>query len=353
MRSNGAVAGLARADRAGRGVLTACMRGMVPAMRRSLVLLVALTVVVAACSDDASSTTTTTEVGGVATTAGPAATTAGPAATTAGPVTTTAGPVAQTSPAVESQPRVRIILEVPAGTNSLAMDEAAEVLARRFEASIPGGAAAAQAAGQRIQVLVAAPGIEDVPDSVFAELLTQGVLSFRPVLALAPGSDVSALGGREFEGLTLGDAGVSPADDRAFQVVYLAASADFVYHLGPAFITSTDIVAARAEELGGSSLTWAVVPTFTVDGQARFREMTGILALEPPGDPERSLAISLDGAVISARAVAEDVGPEGITPENVAIIGFDEDGAHRLATIVMSGSIPFEITLVSISHLAG
>ena len=84
---------------------------------------------------------------------------------------TTVDPVATTAPSSGEEGRVRIIVEVPFGTNSLAMEAAAEVLEDRFEAAVPDSAASAQAAGQRIQVMLVGPGVADVPDSVVAEVL--------------------------------------------------------------------------------------------------------------------------------------------------------------------------------------
>jgi hypothetical protein len=128
-------------------------------MRRNLILIVVLAVVLTACTDDASSSTTTSSLG----------------------TTTTAGtPV----PTDATDGRVNMIVEVPAGTNSIAMDAAAEVLEERLEDAVPGSAAAARVAGQRIQVALIGPGVVDVPASVLEAALDEGTGSIPFELSL-------------------------------------------------------------------------------------------------------------------------------------------------------------------------
>ena len=139
--------------------------------------------------------------------------------------------------------------------------------------------------------------------------------------------------------------GLTIVDDPSTDVYLIGEDGVTYYHLGPAFLFGSDIQGAEAAFLGGQTAAgeWVVDPTFTSDGGALFQQATGILALEPPGSPTRSLAIVVDSVVFSAPAVASDVGPEGLDPSNVIItIGGDnqEEEARDLATILRYGALP-------------
>jgi len=141
------------------------------------------------------------------------------------------------------------------------------------------------------------------------------------------------------------ETGLSIVDDPTTDM-YLVDEAGFTYyHVGPAFLYGSDVAGAEAAFLGSSAAagSWVVDPSFTSEGGELFQQATALLALEPVGSPTRSLAIVVDGIVISAPAVAADVGSEGLDPSNVIItLGGEnqEEEARDLATILRYGALP-------------
>ena len=122
-----------------------------------------------------------------------------------------------------------------------------------------------------------------------------------------------------------------------------------VYHVGPAFLTGADMVGGEARFTGtggaGGTDGWVVVPEFTGEGRARFREATKALAGFAVGDPRRQLAIVVDGVVTSAPQLTHDVDPaHGLDPNQVVVtIGNPEEPeaeAIHLAAYIRYGALP-------------
>jgi protein-export membrane protein SecD len=213
-----------------------------------------------------------------------------------------------------------VTLVAPEGTDEDTLETAAEIMRRRIEnlGSIQEPEIAVQGS-RAIQVQL--PGVEERARALEA-VGTTGEMSFRPVLAVFP---------------------TSPAIDDP------DGSTLIVYHVGPAFLTGSDMVGGEDRFSGtgghGAAGGWVVVPEFTGEGGEKFRAATGELAGFAFGDPRRQLAIVVDGVVTSAPQVAEDVNPaQGLDPNQVVItIGNPENPeaeAQDLASILRYGALP-------------
>lgn len=143
------------------------------------------------------------------------------------------------------------------------------------------------------------------------------------------------------------DTGISLVDDPN-QPVYLPGDDGRVYSLGPAFLTGADLTGAEpgfgSIGLGGTG-GWTVDPAFTSEGGAKFEAATAELSQFPYGDPRRQMAIVLDGKVISAPSIAQDVAAGESLPADTVIItiGSAEDSqqqAEDLATVLRYGALP-------------
>ena len=142
------------------------------------------------------------------------------------------------------------------------------------------------------------------------------------------------------------ESGLTVIDDPGQSAYLLGEDGITFYQVGPAFLVGADITDAAPLFSGGQAGggAWVVDPSFTGPGGEKFREATSLLATFPVGDPRRSLAIVVDGEVVSAPAVAEEVGPEGLDPGSVIITigtGPDQEAEARdLATILRYGALP-------------
>jgi preprotein translocase subunit SecD len=121
-----------------------------------------------------------------------------------------------------------------------------------------------------------------------------------------------------------------------------------IYRVGPALVTGADVEDAfarylppSAQSLGG----WSVDPSFRSEGAEDFEAATAYLSRFSVGDPMRSLAIVLDGEVMSAPPIASSVGfGESIPADSVIITvggGDDqEEEAIDLANVLKYGALP-------------
>ena len=138
--------------------------------------------------------------------------------------------------------------------------------------------------------------------------------------------------------------GLSVVDDPN-KGVYLADDSGRIFDLGPAFLTGADLTGAAAG-FGGNTQGWDVDPSFTADGGKKFEECTAVLSTYVYGDPHRQMAIVLDGKVISAPSIAQDVASgESLKADSVVItMGSAADNgqqeAEDLATVLRYGALP-------------
>ncbi len=120
------------------------------------------------------------------------------------------------------------------------------------------------------------------------------------------------------------------------------------YHVGPARLVGSDIKEAAAV-FDTSQGVWAVSLDLTADGGAKFARLTKEAAQFPGGglggDPRRKIAIVLDGVVLTAPSVQDDVDPAtGITGGSALItLGSStnaETEARNLAVVLRYGALP-------------
>jgi protein-export membrane protein SecD len=244
-----------------------------------------------------------------------------------------------------------VTLVAPEGTDKDTLDTAVEIMRRRIEnlGSIQEPEISVQG-DRRIQVQL--PGVEDRARALEA-VGTTGQMSFRPVLAIFPESPAIAdPDGDHPEGLDP-TTGLTVDDDVETEAYLPELDPDgevvVVYHVGPAFLVGADMQGGEARFSGtgghGGAGGWVVVPEFTDQGGEKFRAATGELAGFTLGDPQRRLAIVVDGTVTSAPEVAAGVDPgQGLDPNQVVItVGNPDDPeaeAQDLGAILRYGALP-------------
>ena len=267
-----------------------------------------------------------------------------------------------------------VVLEAPEGTDPEVMSKAVEIMRQRIE-----GLGAVQEPEISVQgdnsILVQLPGVENRERALEA-VGTTGTLSFRPVLArsfVSPAfqdgtlalpeelQTTSTLPSSPTTTAAPGDPGNQPAipdnldpetgltiSDSPDQTSYLAGDDGFVYQVGPAFLTGTDITGATPQFGQMTGGRWVVIPQFTSDGAKRFEDGTASLTLFPPNDPRRAMAIVVDGIVTSAPTIDSRLqAGEALDASGVQItIGSTEDPqaeAQDLAAILRYGALPTEL----------
>lgn len=261
-----------------------------------------------------------------------------------------------------------VILEAPEGVDPEVVEQAVEVMRRRIEdfgnvqepeISITGGTS----------VLVQLPGVTDQERALDAVGRT-GQLSFRQVLnCTASVSSVAFRGsscalddrspihieaeeaGEDFEFPPGVDPilGLSTQDDILATRSFLPEMDEeggiaAIYEVGPADLTGAEVESALPIYGQYTPGTWVVQLNLTQHGAERFADITGRLALNAVGTPQRRMAIVLDGTVVSAPAMADDVTPDGITGgTSIITFGNDENSeaeARDLTTVLRYGSLP-------------
>ncbi|NOX24064.1 MAG: protein translocase subunit SecD [Actinobacteria bacterium] len=277
-----------------------------------------------------------------------------------------------------------VVLEAPAGTDPEVMAKAVEIMRQRIEGL--GGVQEPEISVQGDNsILVQLPGVENRERALEA-VGTTGTLSFRPVLArsfvspafqdgtlplpdalqttstLPDTAPTTTVPGTETTTTTTipdsGNATPIPDNldpetgltisDEPNQTSYLAGDDGFVYEVGPAFLTGSDITGATpqfGQQTGGR---WVVIPQFTSDGAKKFEDGTASLTLFPPNDPRRAMAIVVDGIVTSAPTIDSRLqAGESLNASGVQItIGSSDDPqaeAQDLASILRYGALPTEL----------
>ncbi|MEX2551685.1 MAG: protein translocase subunit SecD [Actinomycetota bacterium] len=117
--------------------------------------------------------------------------------------------------------------------------------------------------------------------------------------------------------------------------------------LGPTAVSGGALRDAAAV-IDTSSGAWSVQVEFTNSGGEEWADLTGNAACATPGDPQRRLAIVLDGMVISSPQVdPQIVCDEGITGGRTFITGsFSEEEAKELALLLRAGALPVPVQIV-------
>ncbi|WP_105973857.1 protein translocase subunit SecD [Streptomyces geranii] len=118
--------------------------------------------------------------------------------------------------------------------------------------------------------------------------------------------------------------------------------------LGPAALTGEGVKDAEAvldqQKMSG----WLINLTFRGQAGKDWARVTGAAACAPQGDPERRVAIVLDGKVLSAPGVGAEVAcGVGISGGATQITGgFDREEARELAALVKGGALPVPVQVV-------
>lgn len=244
-----------------------------------------------------------------------------------------------------SDPSTVVVLDAPEGVEQGDVDRATEIIAQRLDAG--------EVADYRIDIEDSAIRIgvpEDTPPIVLEMAVANGVISLRPVWGIFEESPMIVDpegrhpdGVDESTGLTV--------HDRTSSESYLS-DGNLVYHLGPAFVISSEMPSAIAGTVPSQLIShpdwWVVKPAFTESGGAAFLHATKVAATYPRGDPRRQIAIVVDGVVLSAPAMAPEVNStDGIDPEEMLItIGVEDQDAliaQVLATYLIAGPLPFPL----------
>ncbi len=272
-----------------------------------------------------------------------------------------------------------VTLRAPDGTDPEVLQKAVEVMQRRIESFGSVQEPEIQISGD-YNVIVQLPGVTDRERALTAIGQT-GELSFRPVLEssflvsplLVPGLlestttttvDTTSTTGTDDSTTTSTELattttttlppGVDPEtgltiEDDPTTEAWLAEYAEDgtvleVYHVGPSQLSGADLDSALAG-LGGQIPEWQVQLDLSNDGADKFQEMTKVAAGYPLGDVRRQIAIVLDGEVVSAPQVNNDVDPNvGISGGSAVItMGAGENQqqeAQDLAVVLRYGSLP-------------
>jgi len=266
-----------------------------------------------------------------------------------------------------------VVLTAPDDSDPEVLEKAVEIMRQRIEnlGSVQEPEISVQGDSS---ILVQLPGVQDRERALQA-VGTTGVLSFRPVLDESFGISPAFFDGTlpTPEGLddaadpvegepttttttttTLppvpppnmdAETGLTIEDDPAQDGYLLGQDGFTYYHVGPAFLLGSDINGATANFIGSATAGWVVDPDFSGDGGTKFEDATAQLTLFSPGDPRRSMAIVVDGEVVSAPQVSEQLAAGEKLDADVVYItvgGGDEQQqeAEDLATILRYGALP-------------
>ncbi|CAL9646021.1 Protein translocase subunit SecDF [Streptomyces sp. enrichment culture] len=173
------------------------------------------------------------------------------------------------------------------------------------------------------RIIVELPGVQD-PRKAADVLGRTAQLSVHPVLGTATETDEPKEKGERI----------------------LADEAGERLRLDAARLTGDDVKGADAQfdQQGGAG--WHVTVEFE-DGKG-WAQLTGEAACHPAGDPQRRVAIVLDGKIISSPQVDPSVSCNvGITGGSTQITGsFTSDEARELALLVEGGALPVPVETV-------
>ena len=239
---------------------------------------------------------------------------------------------------LDLQGGISVILSAPEGTDPDVLGQAIEVMRNRIEAS---GVQEPEISpeGDR-NVLVQLPGVSDTEEAL-SVIGQTGLLSFRPVLDVAPAADVALVGDQDDPGATSWLA----TEDGAT-----------AYLVGPSELLGTLLDEAVAT-VSQSGIGYDVNLVFGDQGADLFAALTAAARQQPSNSPQRQIAIVLDGTVISAPPVSEQVDPRIGIDGGRAVIGMGsdpaaEEDAEALAVVLRYGSLPIELERQSLQKVS-
>ncbi len=235
-------------------------------------------------------------------------------------------------------------------------DRTLEVLRRRVDALGVAEPTLARAGERRI--IVELPGVTD-PRQAAEVIGRTAQLTFHPVEGPGDPEQVErATASSPADPPTAGSAsppaGASPAPGRSTRALDQTERRSFTLvdedgqalRVGPAALTGEGVGGAQAaaEQLGG----FTVNVEFTGSGDAAWTKLTAAAACQAPGDPQRRVAIVLDGRVISSPQVSPEVRCDvGIVGGSTSITGdFDRNSAEELAVLIRGGALPVPVEII-------
>ncbi len=215
-------------------------------------------------------------------------------------------------------------------------DRAVEVLRERVDALGVTEPTLVRSGEDRI--LIELPGVED-PREAADVIGRTAQLSFHPVLGTDP-SIVGNTGEEPEEG--------SQQPDTDQQGRFATTDEDgSPLVLGPPQLEGDDVASATAgiQEQG---VQWVVDVEFASQGRDAWASLTGDAACFQQGDPQRRIAIVLDGEVISSPQVQDSTCDVGQLGGRTQISGsFTESSAQNLALLIEGGALPLPVEIIS------
>lgn len=225
-----------------------------------------------------------------------------------------------TTDALESAAGLRVLLRAEGEITNRRMDRAVRIIERRLTSM--GIEANVTRNGRRIVVEMV-----NVPnrDEVFESIQQTGLLEFVDLTGLIDqigtitGQTIATTESPHGEGAML-----NPLTNRPFETV----------------VTGADVRNAVASD-SGSEMGWQVNFEFTPDAGEAMVDFSGSHIGEP-------IAIVLDGRVLTTPVIQQAFGDGGV----VITSNFTEEEARRLALQLNFGSLPVELTLLTIEPMA-
>ncbi|ANH39784.1 bifunctional preprotein translocase subunit SecD/SecF [Nocardioides dokdonensis FR1436] len=206
------------------------------------------------------------------------------------------------------------------------------------------------------RILIELPGLEDPREA--AEVIGRTArLTFHPVLGVDPSivgktgessakdkkKDGDTEDGEDPEAPTGGQE--PETDDQGRFVTKDEDGGPLV--LGPSQLEGDDVDQATAG-IQDQGVQWVVDVEFAKKGQDAWASLTGDAACFPQGDPQRRIAIMLDGEVISSPQVQDSSCDVGQLGGRTQISGsFTESSAQNLALLIEGGALPLPVEIIS------
>jgi len=121
-----------------------------------------------------------------------------------------------------------------------------------------------------------------------------------------------------------------------------------IIKLAPAALNGNDVTDATAQTPQEGVNQWVVAIDFNGEGGDKWEKLTTAAQQNPPGSPQRRVAIVLDGEVISSPEVQDGIQNQGSTQ----IEGnFSKSDADDLATLIKGGALPVPIKKISVQQV--
>jgi SecD/SecF fusion protein len=208
-----------------------------------------------------------------------------------------------------------------------ATDRAIEVLRRRVDALGVSEPTLTRSGDRR--VIVELPGISD-PEQASEAIGRTAQLTFHEVLGVEQTPPAE---------------GDEPDPETGEQVILDEQGGPI--RVGPVVMTGESVGDAEGV-LDPQTARWSVTIDFVADGPDTWQQMTADAACFPSGDPQRRIAIVLDGETISSPQVNETVPcGVGIPGGTTEITGnFDSESAKELAALVKGGALPVPVEVI-------